>query len=37
MNTVKIMERLTRAVQFIAVVLIIANLINITIKWSLVL
>ena len=34
---IKIMQRLTKAVQFIAVALVVANLINITIKWSLVL
>ena len=34
MNPVKIMQRLTAAVQFIAVALVVANLINITIKWS---
>lgn len=36
MDPVKFMERLTAAVLFITVALVVANLINIAIKWSLV-
>lgn len=36
MDPVKILGRLTAAVQFLVVILVIANFINIAIKWSII-